>query len=59
MQSEPDAISRMLLDDAQRGNDGDGQAGSRDDVMRVALQKKRWIEMQLHAVRLSSVTCDV
>ena len=31
-----------------------GGSGGRDEAMRLALQKKRWIEMQLHEVQLRS-----
>jgi hypothetical protein len=52
MQDAPDAI-RLIFDDFQRGTDvggSGGGSGSRDDNLRLALQKKRWIEMQLHEV---------
>jgi hypothetical protein len=66
MQSEPDAVRMMLFDDALHGDDGSGGgsgggSGSREDLMRLALQKKRWIEMQLHAVHTNfcHATCDL
>jgi hypothetical protein len=57
MQDAPDAI-RLIFDDFQRGSDIGGGGlgggglggGSKDESLRLALQKKRWIEMQLHEV---------
>ena len=59
MQETPDTI-RLIFDEFQRGAAGDaaavegssGVGGSREETMRLALQKKRWIEMQLHEVSL-------
>ncbi len=50
MQGAPDTI-KLIFDDMRHG----GDSSSREDLMRTALQKKRWIEMQLHAV--SSARC--
>lgn len=59
MQDTPDTI-RLLFNEFQRGAGDDaaavegssGVGGSREETMRLALQKKRWIEMQLHEVSL-------
>jgi hypothetical protein len=56
MQGAPDTI-KLIFDDLQQG--GDSGSGSREDLMRLALQKKRWIEMQLHAVRTARCLKDV
>jgi hypothetical protein len=39
---------KLIFDELQRDSVAGG--GSRDEAMRLALQKKRWIEMQLHEV---------
>jgi hypothetical protein len=59
MQDTPDTI-RLIFDEFQRGagddaaavEGGSGVGGSREETLRLALQKKRWIEMQLHEVSL-------
>ncbi len=45
---------KLIFDEFQRGGGAaaGGSSGSRDEAMRLALQKKRWIEMQLHEVEL-------
>lgn len=56
MQGAPDTI-KLIFDDLRQS--GDSGSGSREDLMRMALQKKRWIEMQLHAVSTARCLKDV
>jgi hypothetical protein len=52
---------KLIFDEFQRGGGSavGGGSGGRDEAMRLALQKKRWIEMQLHEVQLQFIELHI